>query len=85
MTGRLFNTLSYRLKRELQDWRKANSTLRENAWPWYQRALIFAGNRPLRYPFVFFSVRVFKILCQEFTGQYAPAVGPQNESQAATV
>ena len=56
MTGRLFNTLSYRLKRKLQDWRKANSTLRENAGPWYQRALIFAGNRPLLYPLVFFSV-----------------------------
>ncbi len=56
MQGRLLNTLSYRLRRELRDWRKANSTLRENAWPWYQRLLIFAGNRPVRYPLELFSM-----------------------------
>ena len=56
MTGCLLNTLSYRLKRELQNWRKANSTLRENAWTWYKRALISAGNRPLRYPILLFFV-----------------------------
>ncbi|MEW8333359.1 MAG: hypothetical protein AB2692_20670 [Candidatus Thiodiazotropha sp.] len=56
MLGRLLNTLRYRLSRELRDWRKANSTLRENAWPWYQRVLILAGNRPVRYPLELFSV-----------------------------
>ena len=50
MFGRLLNTLGYRLRCELRDWRKGNGTLRENAWPWYQRALITAGNRPVRYP-----------------------------------
>ena len=56
MIGRLLNTLSYRLRRELRDWRKSNASLRENAWPWYQRVLIFAGNRPVRYPLGLFSV-----------------------------
>ena len=56
MRGHLLNTLSYQLERKLQNWRKTNSTLRENAWPWYQRALISAGNRPLRYPILLFFV-----------------------------
>ncbi len=76
MLGRLLNTLRYRLSRELRDWRKASGTLRENAWPWYQRALIFAGNRPVRYPQLYgngialnctqpqlFSICIFFIEC----------------------
>ena len=40
MTERLLNTLSQRLRHELRHWRKPNSALRENAWPWYRRASI---------------------------------------------
>ena len=58
MLGRLLNTLSYRLSRELRNWRKVNSTLRANAWPWYQRVLIVAGNRPLLYALCLFSFAV---------------------------
>jgi len=56
MFGRLLNTLSYRLRCELREWRKANGTLRENAWPWYQKALIAAGKHPVRVPLKLFSV-----------------------------
>jgi hypothetical protein len=48
MTGRLFNTLSYRLRNELRAWSKNNKALDENTWTWYQRALIVDGNRPGR-------------------------------------
>lgn len=50
MLGRLLNTLNYRLRRKLQDWRKANQTLKENAWPRYQRALIAVGKHPVWAP-----------------------------------
>lgn len=56
MLGRLLNTLRYRLSRELREWRKANGVLRENAWPWYQKALIAAGKRPVRIPLELLSV-----------------------------
>ena len=54
MRESLLNTLSYRLRGKLRHWRKTNSALRENAWPWYHRALISAGNRPLRHPLLLF-------------------------------
>lgn len=38
MFGQLLNTLRYRLQRELREWRKSNGSLRETAWPWYQKA-----------------------------------------------
>ncbi len=47
MIGRLFNTLRYRLNRELREWRKVNRVVRTYAWPWYQKALISAGKRPV--------------------------------------
>jgi hypothetical protein len=50
MLGRLLNTLRYRLRRELREWRKANASLRASAWPWYQKALIAAGIHPVRVP-----------------------------------
>lgn len=50
MLGRLLNTLHYRLSHESREWRKANEVLRETAWPWYQKALIAAGKRPVRVP-----------------------------------
>ena len=56
MLGRLLNTLSYRLRRELRDWRKSNQTLRDDAWPWYQRALIAAGKHPVWGSFGLLSV-----------------------------
>jgi len=52
MLGRILNTLSYRLNRDLREWRKNNSVLREYAWPWYQQALISTGRRPVRTPLV---------------------------------
>ena len=51
MLGRLLNTLSYRLGCELQGWRKANPTFRNDVWPWWQRALITAGKNPKRLSF----------------------------------
>ena len=51
MFGRLLNSLSYRLRHELQTWRKTNQTIKENTWPWYQRALIVAGKHPVAAPF----------------------------------
>jgi len=56
MLGRLLNTLGYRLRCELRDWRKVNETLRETAWPWYQKALIAAGKHPVRFPLKLLSV-----------------------------
>ena len=56
MLGRLLNTLSYRHRRELRDWRISNQTFRENAWPWYQRALIAAGKTPGRVSFGLLTV-----------------------------
>ena len=56
MLGRILNTLRYRLRRDLREWRKTNRILRETTWPWYQKALISAGKRPVRVPRVLFSV-----------------------------
>ena len=56
MTGWLLNTLSYRLRSELRDWRKANQSLRKNAWPFYQRILVSAGEHPLWFPLRLFLV-----------------------------
>ncbi len=50
MLGRLLNSLSYRLRHELRAWRKANQTIKENVWPWYQRVLIVAGKHPAGVP-----------------------------------
>ena len=52
MISRLLNTLRYRLRRELKEWRKANRSLRASAWPWYQKALIAAGKHPVRVPLI---------------------------------
>ena len=59
MLGRLLNTLSYRLARELRDLRKANKSIRDDAWPWYQRVLIAAGKHPVQIPLGLFLVIVF--------------------------
>jgi hypothetical protein len=48
--GRLFNTLGYRLRCELREWRKVNVMLREYSWPWYQKVLIGVGEHPIQYP-----------------------------------
>ena len=56
MIGWLLNTLSYRLRSELRDWRKANQSLSKNAWPLYQRALVSAGEHPLWFPLRLFLV-----------------------------
>jgi len=52
MFERFLNTLSYRLKFDLDEWRKYNSVLREHSWSWFQRILIAAGVRPVRSPLV---------------------------------
>lgn len=56
MLGRLLNTLSFRLGQELRNWRKSNETIRATAWPWYQKALIAAGKRPVLFPLDILSV-----------------------------
>lgn len=71
MHGRLLNTLRYRLSRELREWRKANEVLRETAWPWYQKALIAAGNRPVRVPLEVLSIVL--VLSVVVWGYYALA------------
>lgn len=52
----LLATLSYKLSCEQRDWRKNNTFLREEAWPWYKRALIHASKYPLRVSSLLFSV-----------------------------
>ena len=72
MLGRLLNTLSYRLGRELRDWRKANPKLREDTWPWYQRKAIAAGKDPLRFPFrLFCVVLILSALAWSYHAYYA--------------
>ena len=86
MRGSLFNTLSYRLRNALRHWRKTNSALHENAWPWYHRALISAGNRPLRYPLLLFIavivlsaiIWVFDALSNPFLPAFVPPAMDSN-------
>ena len=86
MRGNLLNTLSYRLRDELRHWRKTNSTLQENAWPWYHRALISAGSRPLRYPLLLFIavivlsaiIWVFDALPNPFLPAFVPPAMDSN-------
>ena len=76
MLGWLLNTLSYRLRRELREWHKTNQTLRENAWPWYQKALIAAGKHPVWVPFGLFWITLllsaaawgYQVFCMPLTG-----------------
>ena len=50
MLGQLLNSLSYRLRHELQAWHNTNQTIKENVWPWYQRVLIVIGKHPVGVP-----------------------------------
>lgn len=80
MLGWLFNTLSYRLRSEIRGWRKTNSAFRESAWPWYQKALIVAGDRPIRVPLEILGVVVllsgliwgYHVLSELVPGNSAP-------------
>ncbi|MBZ0070857.1 MAG: hypothetical protein K8I04_03900 [Gammaproteobacteria bacterium] len=56
MIQKILNTLHYRLRRELREWRRANAYLRETDWPWYMRALIAAGEHPVRIPLELLSI-----------------------------
>lgn len=44
------SSLQRLLKREIRDWRNSNQTVADIAWPWYQSALVFAGEKPVKYP-----------------------------------
>ena len=75
MLGRLLNTLSYRLGLELREWHKSNKTAREYAWPWYQKALITAGNNPVSIPFgLFLAVLFLSAVAWGCHAYYAPEI-----------
>ena len=78
MLGRLLNTLSYRLGCELREWHKSNQTVRDNPWPWYQRALITAGKNPVWVPVgIFWIVLLSSAMMWGYHAYFAPATfGP---------
>lgn len=60
MFGRMLNSLSYRLKTELGEWRRTNQALSSYSWPWYKKALVSASEKPLIVPSIL--VLIFFIL-----------------------
>ena len=60
---------------ELREWHKSNQTAREYAWPWYQRALIAAGNNPVCVPFgLFLAVLFLSAVAWGCHAYYAPEI-----------
>jgi len=48
LIGRIFNTLSYRVELEINEWKANNETWKEYAYPWYHKFFIWAGEHPVR-------------------------------------